>query len=68
MRPFDMSTVADSLYQTVAKMVLEPRVRPVFHPESYGYRSPAGRHSTQSGGQGRAARNRLGIDLSITSL
>ena len=24
--------------QTVAKMVLEPVVEPVFHPDSYGYR------------------------------
>ena len=31
-------TVADRVAQTVAKMVLEPRVEPIFHPDSYGYR------------------------------
>jgi hypothetical protein len=67
MRPFAISTVADSLYQTVAKMVLEPRVDPCSIQNSMAI-DPAGRHSTQSGGQGRAARNRLGIDLNITSL
>ena len=31
-------TVADRIAQTVAAMVLEPEVEPVFHPDSYGYR------------------------------
>jgi RNA-directed DNA polymerase len=29
---------ADRIAQTVAAMVLEPEVEPVFHPDSYGYR------------------------------
>jgi len=33
-----MPTVADRVAQTVVKMVLEPEVEPVFHPDSYGYR------------------------------
>jgi group II intron reverse transcriptase/maturase len=31
-------TVADRVAQTVVTMVLEPRVDPHFHPDSYGYR------------------------------
>ena len=31
-------TVADRVAQTVAMIVLEPKVEPHFHPDSYGYR------------------------------
>lgn len=31
-------TVGDRVAQTVVKMVFEPSVEPVFHPDSYGYR------------------------------
>jgi group II intron reverse transcriptase/maturase len=37
-RPLGIPTVADRVAQTVAKMVLEPQVEPVFHPDSYAYR------------------------------
>lgn len=37
-RPLGIPTVADRVAQTVVKMVLEPKVEPVFHPDSYGYR------------------------------
>lgn len=37
-RPLGIPTVADRVAQTVVKMVLEPQVEPVFHPDSYGYR------------------------------
>jgi len=37
-RPLGIPTVADRVAQTVVKMVLEPRVEPIFHPDSYGYR------------------------------
>ena len=37
-RPLGIPTVADRVCQTVANMVLEPLVEPVFHPDSYGYR------------------------------
>lgn len=38
MRPLGIPTVADRVAQTVVKMVFEPRVEPVFHQDSYGYR------------------------------
>jgi RNA-directed DNA polymerase len=37
-RVLGVPTVADRIAQTVAAMVLEPEVEPVFHPDSYGYR------------------------------
>jgi len=37
-RLLGVPTVIDRIAQTVAKMVLEPTVEPMFHPDSYGYR------------------------------
>jgi retron-type reverse transcriptase len=37
-RALGIPTVADRVAQTVVKMVFEPRVEPVFHEDSYGYR------------------------------
>jgi group II intron reverse transcriptase/maturase len=37
-RPLGIPTVGDRVAQTVVKMVLEPAVEPVFHPDSYAYR------------------------------
>jgi RNA-directed DNA polymerase len=37
-RALGIPTVADRIAQMVVKMVLEPRVEPVFHRDSYGYR------------------------------
>jgi RNA-directed DNA polymerase len=37
-RVLGVSTVADRVAQTVARMYLEPTVEPIFHPDSYGYR------------------------------
>ncbi len=30
--------MADRVAQTVVRMYLEPKVEPIFHPDSYGYR------------------------------
>lgn len=49
MRPLGIPTIADRVAQTVVKMVLEPLVEPVFHPDSFGYRP------------GRSALNAVGV-------
>ena len=37
-RPLGIPTVADRVAQMVVKMELEPKVEPLFHPDSFGYR------------------------------
>ena len=37
-RRLGIPTVADRVAQTVVKMYLEPKVEPIFHPDSYRYR------------------------------
>ena len=37
-RVLGVPTIADRVAQTVARMYLEPKVEPIFHPDSYGYR------------------------------
>ena len=37
-RLLGVPTVADRVAQTVVRMYLEPKVEPIFHPDSYGYR------------------------------
>jgi RNA-directed DNA polymerase len=36
-RVLGVPTVADRVAQTVAALYLEPKVEPMFHPDSYGY-------------------------------
>jgi len=37
-RPLGIPTVSDRVAQMVVKRYLEPKVEPLFHPDSYGYR------------------------------
>ena len=37
-RVLGVPTVSDRIAQTVVRMYLEPKVEPIFHPDSYGYR------------------------------
>ncbi|RBJ70496.1 group II intron reverse transcriptase/maturase, partial [Pseudomonas sp. MWU12-2534b] len=37
-RLLGVPTVADRVAQTAVKMMLEPTLEPLFHPDSYGYR------------------------------
>jgi group II intron reverse transcriptase/maturase len=38
LRKLGIPTVSDRIAQTVAKLVIEPILDPMFHPDSYGYR------------------------------
>ena len=66
-RGLGVPTVGDRVAQTVAKMVLEPEVEPVFHPDSYGYRP--GRSALEAVGKARERCWRYDwvIDLDIKS-
>jgi RNA-directed DNA polymerase len=37
-RKLGVPTVSDRIAQTVVKQIIEPRLDPIFHPDSYGYR------------------------------
>jgi RNA-directed DNA polymerase len=37
-RKLGVPTVADRIAQTVVKQIIEPKLDPMFHPDSYGYR------------------------------
>lgn len=41
-RILGVPTVADRIAQTVVKMKFEPKVEPIFHKDSYGYRRAPG--------------------------
>lgn len=45
-RKLGIPTVADRIAQTVVKQIIEPKLDPMFHPDSYGYR--AGRSAKQA--------------------
>ncbi len=64
-RILGVPTVADRIAQTVARLYLEPKVEPLFHPDSYGYRP--GRSALQAVGvcRERCWRSNWVIDLDI---
>src|SRR5207244_13440664 len=64
-RALGVPTVADRIAQTVASRYLEPKVEPLFHPDSYGYRP--GRSAKQALGvcRERCWRSNWVIDLDI---
>ncbi len=64
-RVLGVPTVTDRIAQTVVRLYLEPKVEPVFHPDSYGYR--LGRSALQAVGvcRERCWRSDWVIDLDI---
>ena len=64
-RVLGVPTVADRIAQTVVRLYLEPKVEPLFHPDSYGYRP--GRSALQAVGvcRERCWRRNWVIDLDI---
>ncbi len=66
-RVLGVPTVADRVAQTVVRLYLEPKVEPVFHPDSYGYRP--GRSALDAVGacRTRCWRTDWVIDLDIRS-
>ncbi len=43
-RMLGVPTVADRVAQTAVKLLLEPKIDPIFHPDSYGYRPGRSAH------------------------
>lgn len=66
-RVLGVPTVADRIAQTVVRLYLEPKVEPIFHPDSYGYRP--GRSALDAVGvcRERCWRSDWVIDLDLRS-
>ena len=64
-RILGVPTVADRIAQTTAAMILERRVEPIFHPDSYGYRPRRSALDAVATCRKRCWRNDWVIDLDI---
>jgi RNA-directed DNA polymerase len=64
-RPLGIPTVGDRVAQMVVKMYLEPKVEPVFHPDSYGYRPGKSALEAVGACRRRCWRNDWVVDLDI---
>lgn len=64
-RRLGIPTVADRIAQAVARMYLEPKVEPQFHPDSYGYRPGKSAHQALATARKRCWRYEWVIDLDI---
>ena len=67
-RRLGIPTVSDRVAQTVVKAYLEPLVEPVFHPDSYAYRSKKSAHDAVEACRQRCWRYDWVIDLDILGL
>jgi group II intron reverse transcriptase/maturase len=64
-RPLGIPTVGDRVAQAVVKMVLEPTLERVFHPDSYGYRPGKSAHDALAVTRQRCWKYDWVIDLDI---
>lgn len=65
MRPLGIPTVADRIAQMVVKMTLEPKIEPIFHPDSYGYRPKKSAHEALGVARQRCWRYNWALDVDI---
>jgi len=66
-RVLGVPTVADRVAQTVAYLVLESEVEPVFHPDSYGYRPRRSAHDALRTCRARCWKHDWVLDLDLKS-
>ncbi len=64
-RTLGVPTVADRVAQTAAAMLLEERLEPIFHPDSYGYRPGRSAHDALATARKRCWNKDWVIDLDI---
>lgn len=65
MRRLGIPTVSDRIAQMVAKIILEPKVDPHFHVDSYGYRPEKSAHDAIGQARQRCWRYNWVLDLDI---
>ena len=66
-RVLGVPTVADRVAQTAAAMLLEEKLEPIFHPDSYGYRPGRSAHDALAVTRRRCWENDWVLDLDIRS-
>lgn len=66
-RPLGIPTVSDRIAQTVVQRYLEPKLEPVFHADSYGYRPGRSAHHALSVARQRCWQYDWVLDLDIKS-
>jgi RNA-directed DNA polymerase len=64
-RKLGIPTVADRVAQMVVKMHLEPKIEPLFHPDSYGYRPFKSAHDAVGQARKRCWKYDWVLDLDI---
>jgi RNA-directed DNA polymerase len=64
-RKLGIPTVADRVAQMVVKMHLEPKIEPLFHPDSYGYRPFKSAHDAVGQARRRCWKYDWVLDLDI---
>lgn len=64
-RVLGVPSVADRIAQTAAAMLLEERLEPIFHPDSYGYRPGRSAHDALAQTRQRCWKQDWVIDLDI---
>jgi RNA-directed DNA polymerase len=64
-RVLGVPTVADRVAQTAAAMLLEEKLEPIFHPDSYGYRPGRSAHDALAVTRRRCWRQAWVLDLDI---
>ena len=65
MRPLGIPTVADRIAQMVVKQRLEPKLEPLFHADSYGYRPGRSAHDAVKKARRRCWQHDWVLDLDI---
>jgi RNA-directed DNA polymerase len=64
-RVLGVPNVADRIAQTAAAMLLEEKLEPIFHPDSYGYRPGRSAHDALAAARQRCWRQDWIVDLDI---
>jgi RNA-directed DNA polymerase len=64
-RVLGVPNVADRISQTAAAMLLEEKLEPIFHPDSYGYRPGRSAHAALAVAQKRCWRQDWALDLDV---
>ena len=66
-RTLGVPSVADRVSQTAAAMLLEEKLEPIFHPDSYGYRPGRSAHDALAAARKRCWKQDWIVDLDVRS-